>query len=354
MFVKKAKIVHGDKYSYPEEYVCSRTPINILCNKHNTLFSQRPSAHLQGQGCPICGEESRKITSSLSKEEFVRRSLNVYGKGVFDYADTIVDGLNSPVTIRCIPCNKEFTVSVANNHLTKNASNCMACKTKIDIQKRKEKFVKKAKLLYDWVSGYEDIIYINNTTPIRLFCNLHKEYFSVTPMRHTDREKLCGCPSCGKESMGRWSIQRVMDTPDIENKTGFFYYGKISVLPENCVKIGVTNSIRSRKSKYKRDLHKYEGCFVFDKYIKGSYLDMFKVEAYLKKLFTSKKYTHSIEFGGKNETYIKDEAVSELLNSIMTDNSCLGSLLSCLKDIRDNSFDITIWEELPKYYKEVL
>jgi Zn finger protein HypA/HybF involved in hydrogenase expression len=53
-FVRKAKIVHGDKYDYSlVSYILSNIKIKIICPEH-THFMQTPAHHLMGQGCPKC------------------------------------------------------------------------------------------------------------------------------------------------------------------------------------------------------------------------------------------------------------------------------------------------------------
>jgi len=54
-FIKKAQEVHDiNKYDYSKvNYINTKTKIIILCYKHGE-FSQKPSMHLMGRGCPIC------------------------------------------------------------------------------------------------------------------------------------------------------------------------------------------------------------------------------------------------------------------------------------------------------------
>lgn len=52
-FIKKASIVHNNKYEYPEQYSHSQTKINITCKFHGN-FKQFPFSHLRGHGCPHC------------------------------------------------------------------------------------------------------------------------------------------------------------------------------------------------------------------------------------------------------------------------------------------------------------
>ncbi|MCD8208271.1 MAG: hypothetical protein LUD72_10075 [Bacteroidales bacterium] len=49
--------VHGDRYDYSKmRYVNAKTKITIGCIKHNYWFEQTPNAHLNGNGCPKCGQ----------------------------------------------------------------------------------------------------------------------------------------------------------------------------------------------------------------------------------------------------------------------------------------------------------
>lgn len=58
-FIKKSKKVHGDKYDYSlSVYVNSNEKVTIICPYHGA-FNQAPIKHMDGQGCRLCGIESR-------------------------------------------------------------------------------------------------------------------------------------------------------------------------------------------------------------------------------------------------------------------------------------------------------
>lgn len=64
-FVSKAIKIHKDKYNYDKvNYINNHTKVTITCCIHGD-FEQIPNAHLQGQGCPKCG--NNKVTK-LKKE----------------------------------------------------------------------------------------------------------------------------------------------------------------------------------------------------------------------------------------------------------------------------------------------
>jgi hypothetical protein len=52
--LKKEVIVHKNKYNYDKEkYLNSKNKIEIVCEIHG-VFSQSPTEHLSGCGCPKC------------------------------------------------------------------------------------------------------------------------------------------------------------------------------------------------------------------------------------------------------------------------------------------------------------
>ena len=67
VFIEKTKEVHKNEYDYSlSKYIKSKVDIKIICKEHG-VFEQRPSNHLNGQGCPKC--------SSSKGEEKVRKYL---------------------------------------------------------------------------------------------------------------------------------------------------------------------------------------------------------------------------------------------------------------------------------------
>ena len=53
-FIKKAKLIHGDKYDYSlVDYKRSFEKIKIICPKHG-IFEQEANSHLEGKGCKKC------------------------------------------------------------------------------------------------------------------------------------------------------------------------------------------------------------------------------------------------------------------------------------------------------------
>ena len=54
-FIEKARLIHGDKYDYSKTiYNGTYNDVTIGCKLHG-YFSQRANDHLNGHGCPVCG-----------------------------------------------------------------------------------------------------------------------------------------------------------------------------------------------------------------------------------------------------------------------------------------------------------
>lgn len=84
-FVEKCVEVHSTKYDYSQTvYVNMKTKVTILCSKHGK-FSQLPSNHLVGTGCPFCSRNVSKpetawLDSLNVDQKFRNKQINVEGK----------------------------------------------------------------------------------------------------------------------------------------------------------------------------------------------------------------------------------------------------------------------------------
>ena len=128
-FVKKAVIVHGDKFDYSKVvYEKSKSKVTITCKTCNTEFLQKPNDHTQGDGCPECGG-----TAVSTTEKFIEASKKVHGDK-YDYSNVKYIANRFKVDIKCNKCVKVFD-QMPTNHLSGNG--CPFCRpkhSKISIQ----------------------------------------------------------------------------------------------------------------------------------------------------------------------------------------------------------------------------
>ena len=121
-FIKRAKLIHGNKYDYSKvEYKDIKTKVCIICPKHGE-FWQRPSSHLDGQGCPICKGENIRAKKIKGKERFIDESICVHGNK-YDYSKVEYVNSSTKVCIIC-PIHGEFWQTPM-KHL--NGHGCQRC-----------------------------------------------------------------------------------------------------------------------------------------------------------------------------------------------------------------------------------
>ena len=95
-FLKRARDIHGDKYSYPIfDKISVLKKVKIICPIHGE-FEQVIYAHLRGQGCPKCVGERRGYTT----EDFIRDAQKKFGNK-FDYSKTVYTNRRKKVCIMC-------------------------------------------------------------------------------------------------------------------------------------------------------------------------------------------------------------------------------------------------------------
>ena len=122
-FLKKAKNIHGDTYTYNEKtYISGVERVEIICKTHG-VFHQRANAHLKGAGCSKCGDIRVSEAHRHSKDDFIHRSRQVHGNR-YSYECTEYKLSGEKVAIICRDHGK-FMQS-PNNHISKKAG-CPAC-----------------------------------------------------------------------------------------------------------------------------------------------------------------------------------------------------------------------------------
>ena len=121
-FIKKAKLVHGDKYDYRDvEYYNCKTPVKIICPKHGE-FWQNVNHHLQGQGCPECWNEKIGNINRSSTEEFINKSRIIH-RDYYSYNKVDYYNNTTKVIITC-PIHGDFE-QIPADHL--HGAGCPKC-----------------------------------------------------------------------------------------------------------------------------------------------------------------------------------------------------------------------------------
>ena len=104
-FIKRARMVHGNKYDYIGEYKNMRTKMRAVCPEHGE-FEFYPGNHIyHGQGCPKCGIIKCVKTKTMTTEQFVNRCKAVHGDK-YDYSITNYNGWDNHFQYICHKADK--------------------------------------------------------------------------------------------------------------------------------------------------------------------------------------------------------------------------------------------------------
>ena len=113
-FIKKAKLVHGNKYDYSKTiYLNGHKKVIIICKKHGNFY-QEPANHLFGNGCQQCSIDKHKVNkqekSLINKEnknrfkydinKFIEKAKSVHGDK-YDYSKVQYTNSKTKITITC-------------------------------------------------------------------------------------------------------------------------------------------------------------------------------------------------------------------------------------------------------------
>lgn len=191
-FVEEAKNVHGNKYDYSKvKYVVSTQPVIVTCPIHGDFF-QSPKSHLNGHGCPVCGNSVKKTT-----EEFIEHASKIHGDK-YDYSKTKYITCKEKLRIICSE-HGEFW-QLPNNHL--KGQGCPRCRNNRLSQlfsKTNEDFIKEAHQIHGDRYDYSKVNYNNSKKKVIIICSNHGEFLQ-TPDDHLNG---CGCPRCSESKLER-------------------------------------------------------------------------------------------------------------------------------------------------------
>ena len=164
-FIKKASIKHNNKYDYNKvNYKTAHKKIIIICPDHGE-FTQKPSRHLQGDGCSKCSGKYR-----YTNQEFIKKA-NIIHKNTYDYSLTNYTKGGNKIKIIC----KEHGIfeQKANSHL--QGFKCPICYNDRRTYDTKT-FIELSKLKHGDFYDYSLVEYIHSNKKVKIICPIHGEF----------------------------------------------------------------------------------------------------------------------------------------------------------------------------------
>lgn len=213
-FVRKAKLIHGDKYDYSKSaYKGNNVGIIITCSVHGD-FEQTPHDHLSGCKCPKCAKDERVNKRRKPINIWLQQAKEIHGDK-YDYSKVEYVNAYTPITLICHE-HGEFKIAPS-NHI-KQKQGCPKCgnlKKGQKAKKTKEEFIEKAKEIHGDKYDYSKVEYKNNHTKVCIICPEHGEFW-MKPIDHINGH---GCSECSKKfglSEKKILEQLTIFFPDVE------------------------------------------------------------------------------------------------------------------------------------------
>lgn len=185
-FIKKAILVHGDKYDYSKvEYIDSQTKVCVICPEHGE-FLIRPYSHLQGNGCRKCYDKQTSDRKKDTTEKFIEKAKKIHGDK-YDYSKVSYTSSNEEVCLIC-PKHGEFWQK-PNHHL--QGSGCPKCSLERPCMTTEE-WIKKAILVHGDKYDYSKTEYKSPHSLVTITCPVHGDF----KQRATYHLSGNGCQKC--------------------------------------------------------------------------------------------------------------------------------------------------------------
>jgi len=185
-FIIDAKKVHGDKYNYKlVQYKNARTKVKIICSIHGT-FEQKPSYHLQGNGCSKCAGNIKKST-----EQFIIDAKKVHGD---KYNYSLVQYKNAKIKVKIIcPIHGIFKQNSINHLQGCGCPKCGIIKLSNKRKNSTQQFIEKAQEVHGDRYNYKLVDYKRLNKKVKIICSEHG-VFEQRASNHIHLKR--GCPKC--------------------------------------------------------------------------------------------------------------------------------------------------------------
>lgn len=130
-FIDRSDIIHCKKYNYSKSiYKGSKQKLIITCNLHGD-FEQAASAHLTGQGCPLCMAEDVGNRFRKNTEWFISESKKIHGEGTYDYSKARYINAHQKVIIGCYKHGSFYQRPLSHIHNRHGCPECISGISKI-------------------------------------------------------------------------------------------------------------------------------------------------------------------------------------------------------------------------------
>lgn len=191
-FIKKVIDKRGNTLDLSEAvYLRTRDNVKLTCKKHSHTYEQKAVSTLSGQnGCEFCYIESLSQACSKPKEFYIDEIDRIY-KGFYEKEKiNVISGEEINVFCEIHGYFKKDFTSLKRGH---GCPECMKLRKVSGVKKDTKSFIYISKEIHKEWFNYDNVIYIDNKTPVNLTCNICSHNFNQKPSTNLAGK---GCPNC--------------------------------------------------------------------------------------------------------------------------------------------------------------
>ena len=186
-FISKAQQAHQFRYTYDVcNYVSAHKKVQITCPTHG-VFSQTPSKHLRGAGCPSCANNVR-LSYAVILSRIERWHPNKFEVLPFSYENT-----KSKISLVCRDCTL-----VASKTLCGWELGCVSCNRKTQSESYSNRKLTEFKVFWGDLFDYTDTKILDSSSRMIVRCRKHDYVFEQDVSLHL---LYNGCSLCRGEKI---------------------------------------------------------------------------------------------------------------------------------------------------------
>lgn len=195
-FKNRMHELYGDKYTF----VCSdfknkQSMIRFICKEHG---EQRRSVTglLDGKGCAYCN-------GKFYPPDWIKNARAVHGEK-YEYDESRPpQRVSDIIRYKCPVHGWQETRYDCHVQQGCGCALCAGVQNKLSAEDRKQMWIEKCRARFPGKFSYRDVVYVNNDTPVKIYCKEHHITFETTPDTHLRGSGAC--PLCTK-SVGEVEI----------------------------------------------------------------------------------------------------------------------------------------------------
>lgn len=195
-FKNRMHELYGDKYTFVwSDFNNNQSMIRFTCKEHG---EQRRSVTglLDGKGCAYCN-------GKFYPPDWIKNARAVHGEK-YEYDESRPPQRATDIIRYKCPVHgwqeTRYDCHVQQGH---GCALCAGVLTKMPVEERKQIWIKKCRERFPGKFSYRNVVYVNNDTPVKIYCKEHHITFETTPDTHLRGSGAC--PLCTK-SVGEVEI----------------------------------------------------------------------------------------------------------------------------------------------------